>query len=107
MPPDGPESASNDATASGSAARSAAATNAESNAAAMAATASIWAVTVLVAGTARSGPASVSRARSHTCVSGLPGSLAMPMTTAPARRMDAAVSTTSGVAPDWLSATTR
>ena len=73
----------------------------------MAATASIWAVTVLVAGTASSGPASVSRLRSHTWVSGLPGSLAMPMTTAPACRMDAAVSTTSGVAPDWLSATTR
>ena len=82
-------------------------TRAGSYAAAIAAIASIWAVTVLVAGTASSGPASVSRVRSHTPVSGLAASLVMPTTTAPARRMCAAVSTTSGVAPDWLSATAR
>jgi hypothetical protein len=73
----------------------------------MAVIVSSWAVTVLVAGTATSCPASVSRLRSQTWVSGLPGSLAMVMTVAPARRIRSAVSTISGVAPDWLSATTR
>ena len=39
--------------------------------------------------------------------SGLPGSLVMPRTVAPAARMAWQVLTISGVAPDWLSATTR
>ena len=66
-----------------------------------------WAVTVLVAGTARSGPASVLSSRSTASASGLPGSLVMPSTTAPPARMAWQVLMISGVAPDWLSATTR
>ena len=64
-------------------------------------------VTVLVAGIARSGPASVVSSRSTTAASGLSGSLVMPMTAAPADRADVQVLTTSGVAPDWLSAISR
>ena len=65
------------------------------------------AVTVLVAGTASSGPASVHSSRLTTPASGLSGSFVIPMTTAPAARMARQVLTISGVAPDWLSATTR
>ncbi len=66
-----------------------------------------WVVTVLVAGTARSGPASVDSSRSTAPASGLRGSLLMPSTTAPAARAAWQVVMISGVAPDWLSATTR
>ena len=66
-----------------------------------------WPVTVLVAGMARSGPASVASSRSTTPASGLSGSLVMPMTAAPAARTAAQVVTTSGVAPDWLRAISR
>ena len=64
-------------------------------------------VTVLVAGIARSGPASVRSATWAVSASGLPGSFVMPITTAPAARIAWQVVTISGVAPDWLIATTR
>ena len=66
-----------------------------------------WAVTVLVAGIASSGPAAVSSSRPTASASGLCVSLLMPRTRAPASRMSRQVLTISGVAPDWLSATTR
>jgi hypothetical protein len=66
-----------------------------------------WAVTVLVAGIASSGPASVSSSRSTVSASGLCGSLVIPSTAAPAARMAWQALMISGVAPDWLSATTR
>ena len=66
-----------------------------------------WAVTVLVAGTASSGPALVASTRSTAVASGLPGSLVMPITVAPALRTARQVLMISGVAPDWLSATIR
>ena len=50
------------------------------------ATSSIWAVIVLVAGTARSGPAAVVSSTSTTSAIGLAGSLVMPITEAPAAR---------------------
>ncbi len=66
-----------------------------------------WAVTVLVAGTASSGPASVASTRLTAAASGLPGSLVMPITVAPASRTARHVLMISGVAPDWLSAIIR
>ena len=61
----------------------------------------------VMAGIARSAPASVASTRSDAPASGLAGSFVMPMTTAPAALIAAQVITISGVAPDWLSATTR
>ena len=69
------------------------------------ASAASWVVNVLVAGTACSGPASVTRARSATPASAEPAPLVMASVRAPQSRAQASVSTISSVCPDWDSAT--
>ena len=64
-------------------------------------------MTVLVAGTASSGPAPRSMTLPAASASGLEGSLVMAMVRAPAARRTATTSTISEVAPDWLTPTTR
>src|SRR6266702_5609419 len=80
---------------------------AELRASATVASSASWAVTVLVAGTARSGPASVRSRTSTVPASSLPGSFVIPTTTAPASFIARQVLLISGVAPDWLSTTTK
>ena len=77
------------------------------SAAATAATASIWPVTVLVAGTARSGPTPSSSTASAAPPSGLSASFTIATVRAPASRSRLHTVTISGVSPDWLIATTR
>src|SRR5919197_1285516 len=98
-------SASSAPTSSGSAASSPAANGAGPSAAATAATASSWAVTVLVAGTARSIPASMAIGTSATVASGLAGSLTIATVRAPADRRRSHTVKTWGVALHWLRAT--
>ncbi len=69
------------------------------------ASAASWVVNVLVAGTASSAPAAVTKATSATWVSGEPPSLVMARVRAPQSRAQASVSTISSVAPDCDSAT--
>jgi hypothetical protein len=64
-----------------------------------------WVVKVLVAGTATSRPAWVTRARSATSVRGEPSTLVTPTVLAPASRAHSRVVTISSVAPDWDTAT--
>ena len=69
------------------------------------ASAASWVVNVLVAGTASSAPAAVTKATSATWASGEPPPLVMARVRAPQSRAQASVSTISSVAPDWDSAT--
>ena len=76
-------------------------------AAATAAIASIWPVTVFVAGTARSGPTPRASTASAAPPSGLSASFTTATVRAPASPSRRHTVTISGVSPDWLIATTR
>ena len=103
----GPASASTAATASGSAAACSRVNGAGPSAAATIAKASMVAVTVFVAGTARSGPASSHSVAAAAAASSLSASLVIARPAAPAACIASSVRTISGVRPDWLTAIAR
>ena len=102
-----PSSASTSAWARGTAAHASSGHSGSPSAWARIANAASWAVTVLVAGTACSGPTSRSIASSAIAASGEPPSLVTATAAAPAAFTRSSVSVISGVLPDWLTPTAR
>jgi hypothetical protein len=93
------------ATASGTPRSASTSRRSSAKASASTAIAASWVVKVLVAGTATSVPASVTRDRSATSVRGDPSTLVTPTVLAPQSLAHSRVATISSVAPDCDTAT--